>query len=160
MSIDDRLASMKVQIPTLPSPAATYVPAVVAGNLIFASGQTPTIDGQLVTRGKVGTEVSVEDAQRAARLAALNCLAEVKGLLGSLDSVAQIVFVTGYVASSVGFADQPTVVNGASQLLEEVFGARGRHARVAVGVAELPGGAPVEVALVASVVDGAPARSR
>ncbi len=147
-SAEARVRELGLEIPTLPPPVAVYVPAVRTGNLVFASGQTPTIDGVLQVRGKLGHDVSVEDGQQAARLAAINCVAEVRALLGSLDRVARVVRLTGYVASAPGFGDQPAVINGASQLIEDVFGANGRHARSSIGVAELPGGAPVEVELI------------
>lgn len=154
MSAERRLADLGITVPTLPPPVASYVPAVRTGRLVFASGQTPTIDGVLQVSGKLGDSVSVEDGQRAARLAALNCLAEVRGLLGSLDAVSRVVRLTGYVASAPGFGAQPAVINGASQLIEEVFGEAGRHARAAIGVAELPFGAPVEVDLIVEVREG------
>ncbi len=154
MSAERRLADLGITVPTLPPPVAAYVPAVRTGRLVYASGQTPTIDGVLQVRGKLGAGISVEEGQRAARLAALNCLAEVRGLLGSLDAVSRVVRLTGYVASAPGFGEQPAVMNGASQLIEEVFGEAGRHARSAIGVAELPFGAPVEVELIVEVREG------
>jgi len=154
MSAERRLADLGITVPTLPPPVASYVPAVRTGRLVFASGQTPTIGGVLQVRGKLGDGVSVEEGHRAARLAALNCLAEVRGLLGSLDAVSRVVRLTGYVASAPGFGEQPAVVNGASQLIEEVFGDAGRHARSAIGVAELPFGAPVEIELIVEVREG------
>lgn len=154
MSAERRLADLGITVPTLPPPVAAYLPAVRTGRLVFASGQTPTIDGVLQVRGKLGDGISVEEGNRAARLAALNCLAEVRGLLGSLDAVSRVVRLTGYVASAPGFGEQPAVINGASQLIEEVFGEAGRHARSAIGVAELPFGAPVEVELIIEVREG------
>jgi len=154
MSAERRLADLGITVPTLPPPVAAYVPAVRTGRIVYASGQTPTIDGVLQVRGKLGDGVSVEEGRGAARLAALNCLAEVRGLLGSLDDVSRVVRLTGYVASAPGFGEQPAVMNGASQLIEEVFGEAGRHARSAIGVAELPFGAPVEVELIIEVREG------
>lgn len=151
MSFEERLGSLGLNIPVLPAPVANYVPAVRVGDLVFASGQTPTVDGRLSIRGKVGREVSVAEATSAARLAGLNCLAEIRGLTGSLDAVIRVVKVNGYVASAAGFNEQPTVVNGASLLFEEIFGEAGRHARAAIGVAELPGDAPVEIDLIVAV---------
>ena len=148
VSFEERVRAAGIVVPTLPPPAFAYVPATRTGNLVYASGQTPTIDGVLQLRGKLGGGVSIEEGRVAARLAALNCVAEVRDLLGSLDRVARVVRLTGYVASAPGFDQQPAVMNGASELLEEVFGAAGRHARSAIGVAELPGGAPVEVELI------------
>jgi enamine deaminase RidA (YjgF/YER057c/UK114 family) len=154
MSAERRLTDLGIAIPMLPPPVAAYVPAVRTGRLVYASGQTPTIDGVLQVRGKLGDAISVEEGRGAARLAALNCLAEVRGLLGSLDAISRVVRLTGYVASAPGFGEQPAVMNGASQLLEEVFGEAGRHARSAIGVAELPFGAPVEVELIVEVREG------
>lgn len=151
---EHRLVELGIVVPQLPPPVAVYVPAVRTGRVVYASGQTPTIDGVLQVRGRLGEDVSVEEGRRAARLAALNCLAEVRALLGSLDAVSRVLRLTGYVASAPGFGEQPTVMNGASQLMEQVFGDAGRHARSAIGVAELPFGAPVEVELIIEVVEG------
>jgi enamine deaminase RidA (YjgF/YER057c/UK114 family) len=153
-SAEARVQELGIQIPTLPPPVAIYVPAVRTGDLVFASGQTPTVDGVLQVQGKLGGEVSIEQGQQSARLAALNCVAEVRSLLGSLDRVARVVRLTGFVASATGFTQQPAVVNGASQLIEEVFGEAGRHARSAIGVTELPGGAPVEIELIVEAREG------
>lgn len=149
-----RLAELGIAIPQLPPPVAVYVPAVRTGRIVYASGQTPTIDGILQLTGRLGDGVTVEEGQRAARLAAINCLAEVRGLLGSLDAVSRVLRLTGYVASAAGFGEQPSVINGASELMEQVFGAAGHHARSAIGVAELPFGAPVEVELIVEVAEG------
>jgi len=151
---EHRLAELGIVVPQLPPPVAVYVPAVRTGRVVYASGQTPTIDGVLQVRGRLGEGVSVEEGQRAARLAALNCLAEVRALLGSLDAVSRVLRLTGYVASAPGFGEQPYVMNGASELMEQVFGDAGRHARSAIGVAELPFGAPVEVELIVEVAEG------
>jgi enamine deaminase RidA (YjgF/YER057c/UK114 family) len=148
-----RLDELGIVVPQLPPPVAAYVPAVKTGRVVYASGQTPTIDGALQVRGRLGEDVSVEEGQRAARLAALNCLAEVRALLGSLDAVSRVLRLTGYVASAPGFGEQPYVMNGASELMEQIFGEAGRHARSAIGVAELPFGAPVEVELIIEVVE-------
>ena len=128
------------------APVASYVPAVRSGQLVFTSGQLPFVEGGLRRTGKVGGSVDPEDAAADAKLCALNALAAVHELVG-LDSVARVVRVVGYVASAEGFTGQPRVVNGASELLGKVFGEAGRHARSAIGVAELPLGAPVEVEL-------------
>ena len=146
--ISGRLAEEDLQLPELPPPRFAYVPGIVTGNLVFVSGQTPTVDGELVVSGRCGADVSVEQAQEGARLAALNCLAELEAVVG-LAKVRRLVKVTGYVASADGFVDQPAVVNGASEFLQRVLGEAGRHARAAIGVAWLPAGAPVEVELVA-----------
>jgi enamine deaminase RidA (YjgF/YER057c/UK114 family) len=150
-SFEARARELGIDIPTLPPPVASYVPAVRTGDLVYASGQTPTIDGILQMRGKLGSDLTVEEGQAAARLAAINCVAEVRGLLGNLDRVVRIVRLTGYIASAPRFGEQPAVMNGASRLLEEIFGDAGKHARSAIGVAELPFGAPVEVELIVEV---------
>ena len=132
------------------TPAGAYVPARRSGSLVFPGGQGPFADGPLPATGKVGAEVTPEQGYDLARICALNALAAVDGLVG-LDAVAGVVKVVGFVASAPGFTGQPGVVNGASELLGDVFGEAGRHARSAVGVAELPLGAPVEVELVVEV---------
>ncbi|MBV9231497.1 MAG: RidA family protein [Chloroflexi bacterium] len=151
MSFEARVKELGLTIPETPKPVANYVPAVQTGNLIFASGQTPTENGRLTIKGKLGRDVSIEQGQQAARLALLNCLAEVRGLTGTLDVITRVVKLNGYVASAEGFGSQPQVVNGASLLLEEIFGTAGKHARAAIGVAELPAGAPVELELIVEV---------
>ncbi len=144
----DRLKELGYELPRVPSPAGSYVPATTAGSLLFTAGQLPFEDGQLRYTGKVGKDVSVEEAKEAAHLCTLNALAAVETEAGSLENVRRVVKVTGYVASAAGFNRQPEVVNGASDFLGEVFGERGAHARSAVGVAELPLDAPVEVELI------------
>ena len=151
--IEDKLKQMGVSLPEAPAPLASYVPAVVAGQLVFTSGQVPLVNGQLGWKGKVGREVDLEGGYRAARQCAVNCLAVVKGAAGSLDRIARIVKVTGFVSSAPGFNDQAKVVNGASDFLLELFGDAGRHARAAVGVSELPLDAPVEVEMVVQMRD-------
>ncbi|GCE45889.1 enamine deaminase RidA (YjgF/YER057c/UK114 family) [Thermosporothrix hazakensis] len=151
MSFEARAKELGITIPELPAPAFSYVPAVRTGNLVYASGQTPTVNGELTMQGKLGRDVSIEQGQQGARLCAINCLAEVRGLVGSLDEIVRIVKVNGYVASAEGFTDQPKVINGASQLFEEIFGDAGKHSRAAIGVAELPAGAPVEVEIIVEV---------
>jgi enamine deaminase RidA (YjgF/YER057c/UK114 family) len=151
MSFEARVKELGLAIPELPRPAFSYVPAVQVGNLIFASGQTPTLDGKLTMQGKLGREIAVEQGQEGARLCLLNCLAEVRGLTGSLDAIVRIVKLNGYVASAEGFTEQPKVINGASALLEQIFGDAGKHARAAIGVAELPFGAPVEIEMIVEV---------
>jgi enamine deaminase RidA (YjgF/YER057c/UK114 family) len=142
-----RLAELGITLPSVPAPAGSYVPARRTGSLVFTAGQVPFVDGKPAALGKVGAEVDADEAYRMARLCALNALAAVHSLVG-IDSVTGIVKVVGFVASAPGFTGQPTVVNGASDLLGEVFGEAGLHARSAVGVAELPLGVPVEVELV------------
>lgn len=144
------LDKLGLTLPAVAAPLAAYVPAVRSGSLVFTSGQLPTVNGELTAVGKVGDEVGTEQAAEAARVCALNALAAIHDLVG-LDNVARIVKVVGFVASAPGYTDQPAVVNGASQLLGAVLGDAGVHARSAVGVAELPKNAPVEVEVVAEV---------
>jgi enamine deaminase RidA (YjgF/YER057c/UK114 family) len=141
-----RLAELGVRLPPVAAPVAAYVPAIRSGQLVFTSGQLPFVDGGLRRTGKVGGTVDIEDAAADAKVCALNALAAVDDLVG-LDAIARVIRVVGYVASAEGFTGQPRVVNGASELLGKIFGDAGTHARSAVGVAELPLGAPVEVEL-------------
>jgi enamine deaminase RidA (YjgF/YER057c/UK114 family) len=142
------LAELGVTLPAVSAPLAAYVPAIRAGELIYSSGQLPTVDGRLIATGKVGAEVGLDQAADCARTAALNALAAVAAEAGDLDSIAQVIKVLVFVASAPDFTGQPQVGNGASQLLRDVFGEAGRHARSAVGVAVLPLDAPVEVELI------------
>jgi enamine deaminase RidA (YjgF/YER057c/UK114 family) len=146
-----RLAELGLTLPTVVPPVAAYLPAVQTGNYVYVSGQLPMVDGQLPATGKVGAEVTAEQAADLARICALNALAAIEALVG-LGRLVKIVKVTGFVASAPGFTGQPAVVNGASNLFGDVLGEQGRHARSAVGVAELPLGAPVEVEVIAEVV--------
>ncbi|MBY6436372.1 RidA family protein [Rhodococcus kroppenstedtii] len=148
--IRERLAELGLTLPPVVPPVASYVPAVRSGNHVFTSGQLPMVDGALHATGKVGAEVDPEVATEAARLCALNALAAIDALVG-LESITRVVKVVGFVASAPGFTGQPGVINGASHLLGDVFGDAGVHARSAVGVAELPLGAPVEVELIVEV---------
>jgi enamine deaminase RidA (YjgF/YER057c/UK114 family) len=150
MTASARLGQLGVALPDLVTPLASYVPAVRTGNLVYTSGQLPITDGKLAGTGKVGAAVSPEDAKAMARTCALNALAAVHSLVG-IDAVTRVVKVVGFVASAVGFNGQPGVINGASDLLAEVFGDQGAHARSAVGVSELPLDAPVEVELIVEV---------
>ena len=150
MTPAERLAALGLVLPPVVPPVAAYVPAVRTGNLIFTSGQLPMVDGQLPAVGKVGALVSPEQAKELARICALNALAAIDALVG-LDAVVRVVKVVGFVASTPDFTGQPAVVNGASELLGDVFGDAGQHARSAVGVAALPLDAPVEVELVVEV---------
>ena len=150
MSVRTRLAELGLELPKVVPPVAAYVPAVRSGDLVFTSGQLPMVDGGLPAVGKVGALVTPEQAKGLARTCALNALAAIEALVG-LDSVVRIVKVVGFVASTPDFTGQPAVVNGASELLGEVFGDAGQHARSAVGVAALPLDAPVEVELVVEV---------
>ena len=143
-----RLRELGHELPPVPEPAGSYVPATRAGTLLFTAGQVPFQGGELAKTGKVGDALTVEEAQEAARLCALNALAAAAAEAGGLNNISRIVKVTGFVASAPGFNGQPQVLNGASDFLGEVFGEAGLHARSAVGVAELPLDAPVEVELV------------
>jgi enamine deaminase RidA (YjgF/YER057c/UK114 family) len=145
-----RLAELGLALPPVVAPLAAYVPAVQSGSYVYTSGQVPLVDGALVATGKVGAEVSPEDAKACARQCALNALAAIDDLVG-LDSVVRVVKVVGFVASDPSFTGQPGVINGASELLGNVLGAAGAHARSAVGVAALPLDAPVEVELIVEV---------
>lgn len=146
----ERLIELGVELPPAAAPVAAYIPAVRTGNLVYTSGQLPLIDGVLAGTGKVGLDVSAEDATWYARTCALNALAAVHALVG-IDSVVRVVKVVGFVASAPDFTGQPGVINGASNFLGEVFGEAGAHARSAVGVAVLPLDAPVEVELIVEV---------
>ncbi len=151
MSFDQRLAQLNIQLPSPPKPVATYVPAVQAGDLLFLSGMIPFRDGKLVLAGKVGRDLTVDQGVEAARVALLNALAVIRHELGTLDRVRQVVRLVGYVASAEGFVQQPAVMNGASDLLVAIFGEKGKHARVALGAAELPLNAPVELEMILQV---------
>src|SRR3712207_3883722 len=146
-----RLRELGLELPVIPEPAGAYVPATRAGSLVFTAGQLPFENGELRKTGKVGDAVSAEEAHAAARLCALNALAAAAAEAGGLDRIGRVIKVTGFVASAAGFNAQPQVINGASELIGEVFGEAGLHARSAVGVAELPLDAPVEVELVAEL---------
>lgn len=146
----ERLAAAGLTLPEVVPPVAAYVPAVKTGNLVFTSGQLPMVNGALSATGKVGAEVTPEQAKELAQVCALNALAAI-GTLCNLDDIAQIVKVVGFVASAPGFTGQPAVINGASELLGALFGDAGKHARSAVGVAELPLGAPVEVEVIVAL---------
>ena len=154
MSASERLAALGLSLPPVATPVGSYVPALVEGSTVWTSGQIPLADGVLVATGSVGErdgDVSPEVARACARVATLNALAAIADACGGLDRVERIVRVVGYVASAPGFTAQPTVVNGASDLLVEIFGDAGRHARSAVGVAALPLGAPVEIEIEARI---------
>jgi enamine deaminase RidA (YjgF/YER057c/UK114 family) len=146
-----RLRELGIELPPTAQPLASYVPVVVTGALAFVSGQVPLADGKLLWSGKLGVELDVSAGADAARRCALQALSALRARIGSLDLVKRIVKLGVFVASGPGFTDQPKVANGASDLLAEVFGDDGRHARTAVGVSELPLGAPVEVEVVAEI---------
>jgi enamine deaminase RidA (YjgF/YER057c/UK114 family) len=145
MTVADRLAELGIELPAVAAPVAAYVPAVVHGDLVYTSGQLPFSGGALPSTGKVGAEVSAEDANLYARTCALNALAAAADAAGGLDRIAGVLRVGGFVASTPDFTGQPGVINGASNVLGEIFGDAGRHARAAVGVPVLPLDSPVEV---------------
>jgi enamine deaminase RidA (YjgF/YER057c/UK114 family) len=148
---EERLAALGLTLPALSPPGGAYVPAVRTGSYVYTAGQLPFVDGKLPATGKVGADVSVEEAHALARLCALNALAAAASEAGGLSAITRIVKVVGFVASAPSFTGQPQVINGASELLTEVFGDAGQHARSAVGVAVLPLDTPVEVELIAEV---------
>ena len=150
MTASARLAELGIALPPVIAPLAAYIPAVRTGNLVYTSGQLPLESGELSHTGKVGSEVSPEQAKAAARICALNALAAIEALVG-INAISRVVKLVGFVSSAPGFTGQPGVVNGASEILGEIFGDAGAHARSAVGVAELPLNAPVEVELIVEV---------
>ena len=150
---EERIAELGLELPEVVTPLASYVPAARTGSLVYTSGQVPIVKGELVGTGKVGAEVSPERAAELARICALNAIAALKAEVGELSRVVRIVKVVGFVASAPDFGGQPQVINGASEFLIEVFGEDGRHARSAIGVAELPLNAPVEVEMIVEVRD-------
>ena len=148
MSVKEKLAALGLTLPTAAAPVAAYVPAIKTGNLVFTAGQLPVVDGKLVLTGKVGSDVTPEDAKKMAEICALNALAAIS-LVADIDQIEKIVRVGGFVNGAPGFVAIPAVINGASELLIKIFGdVNGKHARTAVGVAELPLNAPVEVEMV------------
>ena len=147
----NRLDQMGLILPEAPKPVAAYIPAKQTGNLVFTAGQLPRVNGELISKGLLGQDVEVDEANKAARICTLNALAAIKGVIGDLDRIKQIVRVVGYVASVPTFTQQPAVVNGASELLLEIFGENGKHARSAVGMAVLPLNASVEIELTVEI---------
>ncbi|HEX7063481.1 MAG TPA: RidA family protein [Bacillales bacterium] len=152
-SVYERLREMDIEIPKV-EPRFLFVPGVQVDDLLYISGQTPEIDGVMHYVGALGNQIDVDTGKKAARLAALNCLGEIESVLGSLDRVERFVRVIGYVRSAKDFGEQPLVINGASELLYEVFGESGKHARAALGTSELPFGAPVELEMIVKVKKG------
>jgi enamine deaminase RidA (YjgF/YER057c/UK114 family) len=149
--VENRLGELGLVLPDAPKPVAAYIPAKQSGKLVFTAGQLPMVNGELISKGFLGQGVAIEDANKAARVCTLNALAAIKGVIGDLDQIKQIVRVVGYVASIPTFTQQPAVVNGASELLLEIFGDAGKHARSAVGMAVLPLNASVEIELTVEV---------
>ena len=153
MSINEKLSALGLTLPTAAAPVAAYVPAVKSGNLVFTAGQLPVIDGKLVKEGKVGGDVTAEDAKELAQICALNALAAIS-LVADLDQIERVVRVGGFVNCAPGFTAIPGVVNGASEIFVKIFGdVNGKHARTAVGVAELPLNAPVEIEVIVRIKD-------
>jgi len=151
MGVEAKLKKLGITLPPKPIPVANYIPSVRVGKLLFLAGHVPIRDGKPTVRGKLGRELSVEEGYKVAREVGLNMLATVRGALGSLDKVKRVVKVLAMVASAEGFTDQPKVINGFSDLMVEVFGEAGRHARSAVGMAELPLGVPIEIEMILEV---------
>lgn len=151
MSYEARIKELGIKLPEAAKPLAAYVPAVKEGNYIYTSGQIPLVAGELKFKGKLGKELSVEQGYEAAKTCAINCLAAIKGVVGSLDNIEKIIKIVGFVNSAPGFVDQPKVVNGASELIGSIFGTAGEHSRSAVGVAELPIDSAVEVEMIVKV---------
>ena len=151
MNYEEKIKELGYELPIAPKPLASYIPAVVTGNLIFTAGQVPLLNGDLKYSGKVCDEETIEDGIRAARVCVLNCLSVIKNELGSLDKIKRIVKITVFVNSAEHFTDQAKVANGASDLLVEIFGENGKHARSAVGVSELPINAAVEIEMIAEI---------
>ena len=149
--IEHRIIELGLILPTPPKPLAAYIPAKKSGNLVFTAGQLPMVDGVLIVQGFLGKNIEIAEAYQAARICTLNALAAIKGVIGDLDQIKQIVRVVGYVASVPEFTQQPAVVNGASELLLEIFGENGKHARSAVGMAVLPLNAAVEIELTVEI---------
>ena len=151
MSAEKKLKELGIALPQAPKPLANYVPAVRVGNLLFVSGHGPYNDGKAITSGKLGKELTIEQGYQTACNVALNCLASVKGTIGDLDKVKRVVKLLGMVNCTEDFKDQPKVINGASDLLAEIFGDAGKHARSAVGMQALPNGIPVEIEMILEV---------
>ncbi len=149
--VESKLNELKLLLPDAPKPVAAYIPAKLTGNLVFTAGQLPMVSGELISKGLLGQDVEIDEANKAARICTLNALAAIKGVIGDLDRIKQIVRVVGYVASVPTFTQQPAVVNGASELLLEIFGENGKHARSAVGMAVLPLNASVEIELTVEI---------
>jgi enamine deaminase RidA (YjgF/YER057c/UK114 family) len=149
--VESRINELKITLPEAPKPVAAYIPAKQTGKIVFTAGQLPMVNGELISKGLLGQDVEIDEANKAARICTLNALAAIKGVIGDLDRIKQIVRVVGYVASVPTFTQQPAVVNGASELLLEIFGENGKHARSAVGMAVLPLNASVEIELTVEV---------
>lgn len=151
MEIEKRIKSLGLELPEVPKPVASYVPALKSGNYVFTSGQIPFVKGELKYKGKVGKDLTLEEGYECAKMTVLNCLAAIKSVIEDLDRIKQVVRVTGFINSAPGFVEQPKVLNGASDLLVQIFGERGKHSRLAIGVSELPLGAALEIDLIVEI---------
>ena len=149
--IEEKLGSLGITLPIPPEPAGSYIPVVRTGNLVFVSGQIPVSDGKVIYSGKVTKDLSVGEAQKAARLCVINALAQLKSELGNLDKISKIVRVSGFVNSPPEFTEQPKVINGASDLLYEIFDKKGQHARIAIGASSLPLNSAVEIDMIVEI---------
>ena len=149
--IEERLDELGITLPVPPKPAGSYIPVVKTGKLLFVSGQIPMKEGKVVFQGKVPANISIEDAQKAAKLCIINALAQLKTEIDTLDKISRIVKVSGFVNSSQDFVEQPKIINAASDLLFEIFGDKGKHSRIAVGVTSLPLNSTVEIDLIAEI---------
>lgn len=149
--IEEKISELGYQLPETPRPVAVYVPALKVEKLIFTAGQIPSVKGELKFKGKLGKDIMIDEGKKAAEICALNCLAAIKGLINNLDNIEQIVKLTVFVNSTESFINQPQVANGASELLEKIFGEKGRHVRSAVGVNELPLDAAVEIEMIVKI---------
>ncbi|NBO79202.1 MAG: RidA family protein [Actinobacteria bacterium] len=150
-NIENKIKELGLQLPEPPKPLAAYIPAKQTGNLVFTAGQLPMVNGEIILKGLLGQDVEIEPAYNAAKICTLNALSAIKGVIGDLDKIKQVVRVVGYVASVPTFTQQPAIVNGASEFLLEIFGDKGKHARSAVGMAVLPLNAAVEIELTVEV---------
>jgi enamine deaminase RidA (YjgF/YER057c/UK114 family) len=151
MKVEQKLKSLGLSLPQTPKPVAAYIPAIQVNDLVFTSGQLPIVNGQLKFKGKLGKEITKEQGYEAAKICALNALSAIESVVSDLDRIEQVVKVVGFVASAEGFTEQPAVLNGASEFLKELLGEQGAHARSAVGVAELPLDAAVEIEMIVKV---------
>lgn len=149
--LEEKLKEIGIDIPEAPKPLASYIPAVVSGNLVYTAGQVPLENGKINFTGLVGRDLTIEAAQKAAKICAINCLSAIKSVLGDLNRIERILKLTVFVASAEGFVDQPKVANGASDFVVELFGEKGKHVRSAVGVSGLPINAPVEIEMIAEI---------
>ncbi|MGI0081747.1 MAG: RidA family protein [Nitrosopumilaceae archaeon] len=150
--IEERLSALNIILPSPPKPAGSYIPVVITGKLAFVSGQIPIKDGKVCYTGKVSKDLTIEEAQKAAKLCVINALAQLKAELGDLEKISRIVRVFGFVNSSPQFTEHPKIINAASNLLFEIFGQKGQHTRIAVGVSSLPLNSAVEIDLIAEII--------